>query len=151
MGFKEDLEKGGSIEQSLLKRLKTTFPRSERASGNHPEFDIQIPEIGKTIEVKYDPMSMQTGNVVVEYFHRKPSALSVSEADYWFFDLGDGEYWFTKEGILDCILSERMNPVCITGTTDRYSKWVFLIPRQIFVRYSISQRDKRSGASSDTP
>ena len=98
MGFKEDLEKGGSIEESLLKRLKRAFPRSERASGNHPEFDIQIPEIGKTIEVKYDPMSMETGNVVVEYFHRKPSALSVSEADYWFFDLGMGSIGLPRKG-----------------------------------------------------
>lgn len=144
MGFKDDLARGGRVEDALLNRLKTAFRGSERASGNHPQYDIKIPELNLKIEVKYDPMSMQTGNVVVEYFHRKPSALSVSEADFWFFDLGDREMWFDKAGILDCILSERMNPVCITGTTDRYSKWVFLIPRETFARYSISQQSTRS-------
>lgn len=143
MGFKEDLIRGGRIEDALLKRLKQAFRESERASGCHPEYDIKIPELDLKIEVKYDPMSMQTGNVVVEYYHRKPSALSVSEADYWFFDLGDEEYWFTKEGILECILSEGMNPVCITGTTDRYSKWVFLIPKKTLIQYSISRQSKR--------
>lgn len=140
MGFKEDLERGGRIEEALLKRLRVAFERSERASGCHPEYDIKIPELDLKIEVKYDPMSMQTGNVVVEYYHRKPSALSVSEADYWFFDLGDQEYWFTKEGILKCILSEGLDPVRITGTTDRYPKWVFLIPRIKLIRYCIGQQ-----------
>ena len=143
MGFREDLKRGGRVEEALLKRLKTAFKGAVRASGNHPEYDLRIPELDLKIEVKYDPMSMRTGNVVVEYFHRKPSALSVSEADYWFFDLGDEEYWFTKEGILECILSEGMNPVCITGTTDRYSKWVFLIPRATLIQYSIEPLSAR--------
>jgi len=140
VGFKEDLKRGGRVEEGLLERLKTTFPSSVRAIGNHPEWDIRVPEINQTIEVKYDPMSIKTGNVVVEYFHRKPSAFSVSEADFWFFDLGDGEYWFTREGILECILVEGLEPVRITGTTDRYPKWVFLIPRQALLRYSIERQ-----------
>ena len=136
MGFKEDLERGGRVEDALLKRLKQAFPLSERAFGNHPEYDIKIPEINKTVEVKYDPKSQETGNVVVEYFHRKPSAFSVSEADYWLFDLGDREIWIDQAGILDCILNEGLEPVRITGTTDRYSKWVFLVPRDLLIRYS---------------
>jgi len=151
VGFREDLDRGGRIEEALLKRLKQVFIGSNRASGNHPEYDIKIPEIDLKIEVKYDPMSMQTGNVVVEYFHRKPSAFSVSEADYWFFDLGDRELWFTKEGILDCILSEGLEPVCITGTTDRHSKWVFLVPRHRLIEYTIERRSGRALACDENP
>lgn len=136
MGFKEDSERGGRVEGALLKRLKQAFPASERVFGNHPEYDIKIPEINKTVEVKYDPKSQETGNVVIEYFHRKPSALSVSEADYWMFDLGDREIWIERAGILDCILSAGLEPVRITGAADRYAKWVFLVPRELLIRYS---------------
>ena len=136
MGFKEDLKRGVAVEDDLLRRLRLIFPNAKRAEGLHPEWDITIPEIGKTVEVKYDPMSQQTGNIVVEYFHRKPSAFSVSIADYWVIVTGNGEYWFSRQGILECILSEGLEPVCFTGTTDRHPKWAFLIPKRVLVRYS---------------
>ena len=129
MGFEEDLKRGVAVEDDLLRRLRLIFPNAKRAEGLHPEWDITIPEIGKTVEVKYDPMSQKTGNIVVEYFHRKPSAFSVSIADYWVIVTGNGEYWFSRQGILECILSEGLEPVCFTGTTDRHPKWVFLIPK----------------------
>ena len=136
MGFKEDLKRGVAVEDDLLRRLRLIFPNAKRAEGLHPEWDIEIPELHKTVEVKYDPMSQKTGNIVVEYFHRKPSAFSVSIADYWVIDTGNKEMWFSREGILNCILSEGMEPVCFTGTTDRHPKWVFLIPKCVLVRYS---------------
>lgn len=136
MGFEEDLKRGVAVEDDLLRRLRLIFPNAKRAEGLHPEWDITIPEIGKTVEVKYDPMSQKTGNIVVEYFHRKPSAFSVSIADYWVIVTGNWEYWFSRQGILECILSEGLEPVCFTGTTDRHPKWVFLIPKCVLVRYS---------------
>lgn len=136
MGFEEDLKRGVAVEDDLLRRLRLIFPNAKRAEGLHQEWDITIPEIGKTVEVKYDPMSQKTGNIVVEYFHRKPSAFSVSIADYWVIVTGNGEYWFSRQGILECILSEGLEPVCFTGTTDRHPKWVFLIPKCVLVRYS---------------
>ena len=136
MGLKEDLKRGGVIEDDLLHRLRLVFPNAKRAVGLHPEFDIEIPELGKTVEVKYDPMSQKTGNVVIEYFHAKPSAFSVSIADYWVIVTGNGEYWFSREGILECILLEGMEPVQIHGPQDRHPKWVFLIPFCLLVEYS---------------
>ena len=136
MGFKEDLKRGVAVEDDLLRRLRLIFPNAKRAEGLHPEWDIEIPELHKTVEVKYDPMSQKTGNIVVEYFHRKPSAFSVSIADYWVIVTGNGEYWFSRRGILECILSEGLEPVCFTGTTDRHPKWVFLIPFCLLVEYS---------------
>ena len=136
MGFQDDLRRGVAVEDDLLRRLRAIFPNAKRAEGLHPQWDIEIPEIGKTVEVKYDPMSQQTGNIVIEYFHRKPSAFSVSIADYWVIVTGNGEYWFSRQGILECILREGLEPACFTGTTDRHPKWVFLIPKCVLVRYS---------------
>tara|TARA_R110002153_G_scaffold92322_5_gene224295 strand:+ start:1660 stop:2100 length:441 start_codon:yes stop_codon:yes gene_type:complete len=136
LGFKEDLQRGVAVEDDLLRRLRLSFPNAKRAEGLHPEFDIEIPELHKTVEVKYDPMSQKTGNIVIEYFHRKPSAFSVSSADYWVIDTGKKEMWFSRKGILNCILSEGLEPVCFKGTTDRYSKWAFLIPLHLLQRYS---------------
>lgn len=136
MGFQDDLERGVAVEDDLLQRLRAIFPNARRAEGLHPEWDIEIPELGKTVEVKYDPMSQKTGNIVIEYYHNKPSAFSVSIADYWVIVTGNGEYWFSREGIMECILLEGMEPVCFTGTTDRHPKWVFLIPKCVLTRYS---------------
>ena len=136
MGFAKDLDRGEAIERNLLDRLRLVFPQARKAEGYHPDWDIEIPEIGKTVEVKYDPMSQKTGNIVIEYYHNKPSAFSISIADYWVIVTGNGEYWFSRQGILECILSEGLEPVCFTGTTDRHPKWVFLIPKCVLIRYS---------------
>ena len=136
MGFNEDLDRGVSVEDDLLERLRHAFPSARRATGVHPDWDIEIPEIGKTVEVKYDPMSQKTGNVVIEYFHNKPSAFSVSVADYWLISTGDTELWFSRWGILECILAEGIEPVRIHGPQDRHPKWVFLIPLVLLRRYS---------------
>jgi hypothetical protein len=136
VSFQKDLERGVAVEDELLRRLRTVFPNARRAEGLHPQFDIEIPELGKTVEVKYDPMSQKTGNIVIEYYHNKPSAFSVSIADYWVIDSGDGEVWYTRRGILECILSEGMEPVRIHGPSDRHPKWVFLIPLVLLRRYS---------------
>ena len=135
MSFKDDLEIGAGAEDRILSRLRMIFPKSTKAEGLHPDFDIDIPELQKTIEVKFDPRSQDTGNIVIEYFHNKPSAFSVSKADYWVIDTGVEVLWFTKEGILSCILNEGMEPVKIHGAGDRYSKWVFLIPLRLLGQY----------------
>ena len=135
MSFKDDLEIGAGAEDRILSRLRMIFPKSTKAEGLHPDFDIAIPELQKTVEVKFDPRSQDTGNIVIEYFHNKPSAFSVSKADYWVIDTGVEVLWFTKEGILSCILNEGMEPVKIHGAGDRYSKWVFLIPLRLLRQY----------------
>ena len=52
--------------------------------GYFKDYDIYVPEINKSIEVKSDEKSKYTNNIVVEVeFNGKPSALSTSKADYW--------------------------------------------------------------------
>ena len=133
--FQDDLKIGSKAEDDLLEKLRQAFPLAFRAEGLHPDFDIEIPELKKTIELKFDPCSQDTGNIVIEYFHNKPSAFSVSQADYWVIDTGEEVLWLTRERILECILSWELNPVNIHGAGDRYSKWVFLIPLKLLREY----------------
>ena len=140
MTFAKDLSTGNAAEDRILEKLQAAFPLAYRMLGMHPDFDIWIPELGKSVEVKLDLMSQKTGNIVVEYYHNKASALTVSKADYWVFDTGEELLWFSREGILDCILSEGMEPVRIAGPSDRFAKWAFLIPLRILQRYSVSER-----------
>ena len=135
MTFQDDLKIGSKAEDDLLEKLRQAFPLAFRAEGLHPDFDINIPELDKTVEVKFDPRSQDTGNIVIEYFHNKPSAFSVSQADYWVIDTGEEVLWFTRDAILACILTEGMHPVKIHGAGDRFSKWVFLVPLKLLRKY----------------
>jgi hypothetical protein len=43
---------------------------------------------GKKIEVKYDRIAHETGNVFIEYVSRgKPSGISTTDADYWVYKI----------------------------------------------------------------
>ena len=70
--FAHDLAIGIERELRVLRDLQSKYPDAHRIEGKHSEYDIEVP--GKfTVEVKYDPASQRTGNIVVEYYHRKAS------------------------------------------------------------------------------
>lgn len=92
MGFKEDLQTGHKAEEYILKELKKFDPSVKRVEGYEKRFDIVGDEA--SYEVKYDRMSVKTGNVAVEYRCRnKNSGLSTTEADYLAYIYFDGENW----------------------------------------------------------
>lgn len=125
--FARDLAIGIRAELEVLRDLQEKYPEARRYEGYHAEYDIEVP--GEfTVEVKFDPASKRTGNIVVEYYHRKVSGLHRSTADWWVFDTGEKRIWLTKSAVHDCIFSRGHQPVKIQGPGDRFSKWVFLIP-----------------------
>lgn len=133
--FAHDLAIGIERELRVLRDLQSKYPAAHRIEGKHSEYDIEVP--GKfTVEVKYDPASQRTGNIVVEYYHRKVSGLHVSTADWWVFDTGERCIWLTRAAVHQCIVSESLDPVKIRGPGDRYPKWVFLVPVETISRYS---------------
>jgi len=85
--FASDLARGIESELKVLRELQTRYPDAFKVEGKHSEYDLEVP--GKfTVEVKFDPASQRTGNIVVEYYHRVVSGLHVSTADlvgvrYW--------------------------------------------------------------------
>jgi len=126
--FKDDLHRGQMVEQEFLDRLLPAFRDAYRIFGKDSRADIVVPELNILIEVKYDPASSDTGNIVIEYYHNKPSALTVTAADYWLISTGDEELWVTPKGLYELIIELGLDPVRIHGPGDTHAKWVFLIP-----------------------
>jgi thermostable 8-oxoguanine DNA glycosylase len=111
----KDLERGKKIEREVLERMLAIFKQTYQTFGKDSRFDIKIPELQITIEVKFDPKSLETGNLVVEYYHNQSSGLSTSEASHWLFVTGTEEIWISKFQLLKCILAERIMPTRIHG------------------------------------
>lgn len=131
MTFAEDLAIGDKIEREWLDKMLVVFRETYQTFGKDSRFDIAVPELNATIEVKYDPKSQETGNVVVEYHHNKPSGILTSEATHWLFDLGDEEMWFSRSGLLRALMLSGVKPVQIHGPDDRHPKMVFLMPKDV--------------------
>ena len=128
MSFSEDLQAGKKIEEYILKRIQIKYPQAKIMEGYFKEYDIIIPEINKTIEVKSDVKSLHTGNFVVEVeFDGKPSALSTTTADWWVFYDSVCEIWIKpwliKHAVKDLELRE------FVGKGDTKSKKAYLCPK----------------------
>jgi hypothetical protein len=133
--FKIDLEKGIKVESMLLDKLKLKYPSSTLVSA-FKGYDIWIPEIHKSIEVKSDEKSKETGNIVVEIeFNGKPSALLTTTADYWVFYDGDVFVSIEPKEIIKCIFMNKLHYAEFTGKGDTKSKKAFLIKKDILFNY----------------
>lgn len=135
--FHESLEVGKKSEELVLNRIKNKYPNAYIKDGYFKEFDIFIPEIDTSVEVKKDFMSKYTGNVVVEVqMNGKLSALSTTKADWWVFHLDEEEFIFiTPEQIRDMINKENFKSVQFTGKGDYASKIAYLIKKHYFNIY----------------
>ena len=135
MTFQKDLEIGLDIEERVLAILRKKYPSATRINA-FKGYDIWIPETQKSIEVKYDPMSNETGNLVVEIeMFNKPSALMTTEASYWVF-YDDIKCLIIKPmDIVNCIFINKLTYKEFIGTGDTVSKKAFLIPKDILCSY----------------
>ena len=138
MKFAEALMDGKSSEKIVLKTVQKRHKSAFISEGYNKYYDIAIPEIDKTIEVKKDFKSMETGNVVIETeMNNQPSALSTTQADWWVFHTEPTKlYWITPFTIRDMINIEGFKEVVFTGTGDTKSKKAYLIPIEFLKLYS---------------
>lgn len=138
--FIRDLKRGEQVELALLSMIRKKYPEAYKVEGYFKDYDIYVPELKKSIEVKSDEKSKYTGNIVVEVsFNGKPSALSTSKADYWVW--WDGEYfsWFTIDLIKKC-LKENKTPIrTFVGKGDSKSKSAYLVKKHLLYKYAIKQ------------
>ena len=91
--FKKDLQEGQKSEEDVLKTIKQTYPKAYRIRGYFKHYDIVIPEINKTIEVKSDRAVRETGNYFIETeFNKKDknggiipveAGILTTTADFW--------------------------------------------------------------------
>lgn len=126
--FDEDLVAGESTEKKVLSYIKNKYADAYKIEGYFKDYDIYVPEVGKSVEVKQDFKSEFTGNFVVEVeFDGKPSALSTTKADYWVFATRYNWYWITPKSICDCIRQCKYTPVRFVGNGDEKEKKAYLI------------------------
>tara|TARA_B110000503_G_scaffold134287_1_gene213037 strand:+ start:752 stop:1174 length:423 start_codon:yes stop_codon:yes gene_type:complete len=137
MTFETDLHKGIFIEKEVLLNLKKKYPSAVLVDA-FKGYDIWIPELNFGVEVKYDKMSNETGNIVLEYeFNGKDSGLLTTTAAYWVIYDGVFFKWFKPAQIIKCIFDSKKNHSVFVGNGDRASKKAFLISKKfLFDNYS---------------
>lgn len=136
--FEEDLKIGHIIETEVLKLIHKKYPKAYMQSGYFKEYDIFIPEIQKSVEVKSDQKSKYTNNIVIEIeFAGKPSALSTTKADFWVIYDGYNYKWFTPQRIHQCIKDNNQKLVSFKGNGDEQSKKAYLIKKELLYKYAI--------------
>ena len=129
--FKKDLAVGGETENKVLKRIREEYPKAYQKQGYFKEYDIMIPEINTTVEVKQDKKSNYTGNIVIEVEMPpgKPSALSTTTADYWLFSDGKHYMWWTPEDLKKLV--KPMRAATFVGNGDDVEKKAYLVKKNI--------------------
>jgi len=134
--FKSDLNIGVDIEKAVLDQLKKKFPCAVQIGGKFKDYDIWIPEIHKSIEVKSDQKSQYTGNFLIECeMYGKPSALLSTKADYWVIYDGLEYSWYRPSKILECVVRTQLTPARFTSRGDTTQKLAYLVPVKSLKEY----------------
>ena len=139
--FEKDLERGQRIEREILVLVKKKYDDAYLVDGYCKDWDIHIPSDDKGVEVKYDPMSQQTGNLVVEIeYNDKPSALSTTKAYRWVIHTGKEIIITTPEILKDVIKNNSLQPARFRGPGDPYYKRAYLIKKHLIANTAIQVR-----------
>ncbi len=126
--FEDDLTKGKKAEEYICKFLHKWFPRASVFYGKKKEYDIDIPEIIETMEVKYDRLSKKTGNVAIEFeFCGKPSGVNATTANKWCIVFGKEDGWFFCFVAVDKLKKLCENKRAVSGGDDYLAK-MYLLP-----------------------
>ena len=141
--FATDLNRGIEVEQKTLKLFQKDYPCATLINA-FKGYDIWIPELHQSVEVKYDPMSNETGNIVIEIeFNGKPSALMTTTATWWVFC---DDWLYVKirpKQIIQCIFDQRLQYATFTGLGDTKSKKAFLVRKEVLFEYGEIIQDNR--------
>ena len=138
--FNIDLKRGIEIEEIWFNILNKTIPDLIHVKGKVKEWDLYSKEKDIGIEIKFDPKSEETGNIVVEIeMGGKLSGLSTTKAKYWIFDTGE-EYFITRVTDLKTLVKQ-YKPATFTGPGDYHSKKAYLIRKQRIREISITLED----------
>ena len=138
MSFLEDLLEGVEFEKKVLATIKKKYPSATKINA-YKGYDIWIPETKQSIEVKYDPKSNETGNIVIEFeMSAKKSALITTEANYWVISDGKQLAWFKPMDIVYCIFVNNLKFVEFIGNGDKNAKRAYLIKKDILFSHAIN-------------
>ena len=128
MTFKQDLELGKKIEHIVCDHIiKKKYPNSFVVDGYNKEFDIEIPEKGVTVEVKYDQLSDKTGNYMFETeYDGKPSGIETTTANWWLQVDNQRTIWIDSTALKYILKDIRVTKM--GGIGDSKCKAGYLVP-----------------------
>ena len=133
--FNKDLERGFEVEYAVLEIIRKKYPSASLINA-YKGYDIWVPELHKSVEVKYDPMSNETGNIVIEIeMNGKLSALSTTTADYWVFHDDHVFVMMKPMSIVNCIFQNKLQYVEFVGQGDTSKKKAFLVPKELLFKH----------------
>ena len=138
--FDKRLTEGERIEQLALERIHKYYPKAYKEEGNFPYYDIYIPEIKSSVEVKSCPLNIKPNykNIIIEFEKNgTQTALCVSKADYWLIWDGTKFHSLKKGDILHCIFVNLDKIKYWDGAMDGDSsaKKAWLIPPNLLFNY----------------
>ena len=138
MKFTESLAEGGKSEKLIEELIRIKYPQAKRKEGYFKYWDIKVPEIDTTVEVKRDFKCQETGNLVIETFmNGNPSGLAATKADWWVFHPEDDQLiWIKPDLIKDMILTRGFKQVEFIGSGDEISKRAYLVPKTEVINFS---------------
>lgn len=134
--FYDSLETGASVEEQVLNILRKKY-KSASLINAYKGYDIWIPELHKSVEVKQDYKSKYTDNIVVEIeMFNKPSGLLATTADYWVFsDKEDSFVAIPVKKIFQCIMLNNLQYKEFVGKGDTHPKKAYLIKKELLFSY----------------
>ena len=129
--FNTDLEFSKRAEKYTEIELQKKYPKTKRITGYHKEYDIIVPEVDKTIEVKSDRRTKETGNLFIECESRgKPSGISTTKADVWLYYIEPKDFKQVKivrTDVLKKLIKDNKFRKVKGG--DNNTSWGYLIPK----------------------
>lgn len=132
--FRKDLEESEKSVDKVIEFLKSV-DCTEITKNNDGRYDIQyINKSGRmrTAEIKNDLMYNDTGNVAIEFQSRgKPSGISTSLADVWYYVLGDDIY-VCPTGVLRVYLIQHWDRFRRVQGGDDKTSLIALLPMKEF-------------------
>ena len=141
--FEDDKQykKGLKGENLILKQIQKKCRNAKKIDGYFKDYDIQIPEIQKTVEIKTD-FTTSTGNVFIEFTcNKKPSGILTTRADIWVYILESKKFWIKTDNLKKCINKHNcLNLVCNKNILGKDIQG-FLIPLYIFQEYCFDIKD----------
>lgn len=132
--FNTSLSVGKIRENEICNFIRRKYSLAFVVDGYFKGYDIYIPEVDKSIEVKQDYKSYYTGNFLVEIeFEGIESGLSTTIADFWVFVDRQYYIWVTPETLWLLINERNLKPKKFIGKGDTKEKKAYLIPRKMLI------------------
>lgn len=135
--FNEDLKVGKEIE---LKYIEIKGMQNyKQTEGKNSDYDVICFDDNKETkyEIKYDKMSLKTGNICIEFECRgKLSGVSVTKCSYWIQYLTDDEIYEIPINDLYELINGKKYKCIIKGGDDKAS-YCYLFNKSVFNNYKM--------------